>query len=127
MKQKSVTKLSFQISTTKENICLAVLLMTLTLVASCGNTEIPFVLELEGDLSVHDPVIIRHEDTYYIFSTGGGRRSQGIIPIRRSQDLYTWTTCGYVFDKLPEWAPKYSVSHVGILSTHAPTGNGGHR
>ncbi|MGD2095689.1 MAG: family 43 glycosylhydrolase [Phycisphaerales bacterium] len=106
MKQKSVAKLSFQILTTKENICFAVLLMTLTFVASCSNTEIPFVLELEGDLRVHDPVIIRENDTYYIFSTGGGRRSQGIIPIRSSQDLYTWTACGYVFDKLPEWAPK---------------------
>lgn len=74
---------------------------------SCRSTvSEPQVLELDGDLRVHDPVIIRGSDRYYIFSTGGGRRSGGIIPIRCSKDLYSWSLCGHVFDRLPEWCSK---------------------
>lgn len=63
------------------------------------------VLSLEGNLSVHDPSIIYEDDTFYVFSTGGGgRRRGGVIPIRCSKDLYNWTLCGYVFERLPEWA-----------------------
>jgi arabinan endo-1,5-alpha-L-arabinosidase len=51
---------------------------------------------------VHDPSIIRQNDTFYVFSTGGGRK--GVIPIRCSKDLYNWTLCGHVFDRLPQWA-----------------------
>jgi len=63
------------------------------------------MLELTGDLRVHDPAIIRQDQTFYIFSTGQGRRGDGVIPIRCSQDLYNWSLCGYVFDRLPSWAP----------------------
>jgi arabinan endo-1,5-alpha-L-arabinosidase len=59
------------------------------------------MLSLTGDLAVHDPVIIRENDTFYVFSTGN--RRAGILPIRRSKDLYHWTRCGSVFDVLPEW------------------------
>ena len=62
----------------------------------------PEMLTLQGDLRVHDPVIIREGDTFYVFCTGGGRRS-GITPIRCSTDMYNWTLCGHVFDQLPEW------------------------
>ncbi len=42
-------------------------------------------LELAGNLRhVHDPVIIRGEDAYYLFSTGAG------IPVRRSEDMLNW-------------------------------------
>ncbi len=60
-------------------------------------------LELTGDLRVHDPAIIRQDQTFYIFSTGGSWR-RGIIPIRCSQDLYNWSLSGYVFERLPQWA-----------------------
>lgn len=63
------------------------------------------MLDLEGDLRVHDPVIIREGDTFYVFSTGGRRRG-GIIPIRRAKDLHHWSRCGYVFSTLPDWATK---------------------
>jgi arabinan endo-1,5-alpha-L-arabinosidase len=64
----------------------------------------PHVLKLEGDLSpVHDPVVIRERDTYYVFSTGS-RPGQGVIPIRTSKDLRTWTRAGHVYDSLPAWA-----------------------
>jgi len=109
MKHNSVVELFFKILGTKVEICLAVLLTALTFGVSCRSTTnlqvqpSPEVFQLEGDLRVHDPVIMKEGDTYYIFSTGGGRRS-GIIPVRRSKDLYNWTLCGHVFDKLPEWA-----------------------
>jgi arabinan endo-1,5-alpha-L-arabinosidase len=57
----------------------------------------PELYKLDGDVSgVHDPVIIKEGDTYYVFCT---RNS-----IRRSKDLHHWTLCGNVFDKLPDWA-----------------------
>ncbi len=65
----------------------------------------PEILALQGDTRVHDPVIIREGDTFYIFSTSG-RPGRGIIPIRCSKDLYNWTLCGHVFERLPEWATK---------------------
>jgi arabinan endo-1,5-alpha-L-arabinosidase len=86
----------------------AVLFTALSVGLSCRSTtapQEPLVLELEGDLRVHDPVIIREADTYYIFSTGG-RPGSGIIPIRCSKDLYNWNVCGHVFDRLPQWATK---------------------
>ncbi len=65
----------------------------------------PEVLPVTGDVSgVHDPVIIKEGDTYYVYCTGGGRGAQGIIPIRTSKDLRSWTLAGYVMDKLPDWA-----------------------
>jgi arabinan endo-1,5-alpha-L-arabinosidase len=63
----------------------------------------PELLPLQGNLGVHDPVIIREGDTFYVFCTGGGRRS-GVTPIRCSKDMYNWTLCGHVFEQLPEWA-----------------------
>jgi arabinan endo-1,5-alpha-L-arabinosidase len=65
----------------------------------------PHLLELTGDTEgVHDPAAIKEGDTYYVFCTGGGRGGQGVIPIRTSPDLQHWTSAGWVFDKLPEWA-----------------------
>jgi arabinan endo-1,5-alpha-L-arabinosidase len=77
---------------------------------SCRSTERgvvsapPRMLELSGDLSVHDPTIIREGDTFYVFSTGN--RRAGILPIRCAKDLYHWTRCGQVFNSLPAWATK---------------------
>ena len=89
-----------------------VMLVALIGLASCRNTTslqvqpVPEVLELEGDLSVHDPAVIRQGDTFYLFSTSGRRRGPGIIPIRSSKDLFNWTLGGSVFEKLPHWASK---------------------
>ena len=64
------------------------------------------VLALEGDVSpVHDPVVIKERDTYYVFCTGG-RNGQGVIPVRTSTDMRTWKASGHVFESLPEWAMK---------------------
>lgn len=63
------------------------------------------MLELSGDLRAHDPAMIRHGDTFYVFSTGG-RPGRGIIYIRYSKDLYNWARCGCVFERLPEWSKR---------------------
>lgn len=64
----------------------------------------PELLKLEGDVTpVHDPVVIRERDTYYLFCTGG-RRGEGVVPIRTSPDMRRWTRAGFVFDALPQWA-----------------------
>ena len=61
----------------------------------------PEVLALTGEVApVHDPVVIREGETYYVFSTGG-RPGEGVIPIRTSRDMRHWTRSGFVFDSLP--------------------------
>jgi arabinan endo-1,5-alpha-L-arabinosidase len=49
-------------------------------------------------ISVHDPVIIRQNGTYYIFATG-----QGIV-VWSSRDMANWTREKPVFDAPPAWA-----------------------
>ncbi len=63
--------------------------------------ESPMPLELTGTIThIHDPVIIKAEDAWYVFCTGDG------IPIRKSVDLATWqlNSPARVFRRLPEWA-----------------------
>lgn len=60
-------------------------------------------LELAGDIrNVHDPVIIKADNAYYVFCTGVG------IPIRKSTDLLTWErpSPGRVIQQIPEWVRK---------------------
>jgi len=97
-------------SRTYQAICFAVVLGILAVGASSRSAEnptapaVPQMLPLSGDLAVHDPVIMRENDTFYVFATGN--RRAGVLPIRCSKDLYHWTRCGSVFDTLPEWATK---------------------
>jgi len=41
---------------------------------SAGRSAAPHLLELKGDLRVHDPAIQREGERYYVFSTVGRRR-----------------------------------------------------
>ena len=91
-------------------------------VASCQKTTLfkyePELLQLEGDLGVHDPVIMREGDMFYVFCTGGStRRPGGFIPIRCSKDMIHWTRCGSVLDELPTWC---SQEIPGTRGTWAP-------
>lgn len=54
---------------------------------------------LQGDIRVHDPVMIKHGKTYYVFHTGQG------VPIKTSPDKIHWQKAGRVFQKsqLPAW------------------------
>ncbi|MBA7543903.1 Extracellular exo-alpha-(1-_5)-L-arabinofuranosidase ArbA [subsurface metagenome] len=49
---------------------------------------------------IHDPVMIKHTDTYYLFCTGWG------ISIFSSKDLRDWNYQGRVFKEPPMWAKK---------------------
>ena len=69
------------------------------------------ILSLQGDLRVHDPVIIRQDDTYYIFATGG-HPIWGMIPTKKSKDLIHWQRNGFALKQMPEWA------HREIPGTH---------
>lgn len=50
------------------------------------------------DITVHDPVMIKQGNTYYLFSTGHG------IAVWSSTDMQNWKQEKPVFDKAPEWA-----------------------
>lgn len=57
-------------------------------------------LDLSGTIRrIHDPVVIKGEDAYYLFCTGVG------IPMRRSEDLLQWEIASppSVFTVLPAW------------------------
>ena len=58
-------------------------------------------MALSGSIRrIHDPVVIKGEDAYYLFCTGAG------IPMRRSEDLIKWEIPfpPVVFAKMPDWA-----------------------
>jgi len=68
--------------------------------AGAGGVESsePQVLELKGAITnVHDPMIVKDGDTYYLFSTGQG------VQLRTSSDLKSWQAAGQVFDSKPAW------------------------
>ena len=50
--------------------CLATLVPGVTC-SHLGALSKPEMLQLAGDLRVHDPAMIRQGDTFYVFSTGG--------------------------------------------------------
>jgi len=54
--------------------------------------------ELQTNISVHDPVIIKQDSLYYIFCTGQG------IADWSSKDMIHWKREKPVFDEAPKWA-----------------------
>lgn len=114
--------LNISIKTTAFETLLGIMILG----TSCHTTTIspePEMLELKGDLRVHDPVMIRQGDTFYVFSTGGRRRGD-IIPIRCSKDLYNWEYLGAVFDQMPEWAIQEIPGTRGIWAPDISYFNG---
>ncbi|HLN20371.1 MAG TPA: arabinan endo-1,5-alpha-L-arabinosidase [Bacteroidales bacterium] len=59
----------------------------------------PLILS-QTDISVHDPVVIRQDNLYYVFCTGNG------ISVFSSPDMVNWTRQKQVFEKAPEWVFK---------------------
>lgn len=78
--------------------------------------------ELSGDLIVHDPVIIREADTYYVFSTVGR-----YIGIKTSKDMKHWSDAGAVFDEIPAWAKEKIPGTEGIWAPDISYVNGEYR
>src|SRR3972149_1923464 len=70
--------------------------------SSVAFAEEPQLLELTGDLAVHDPAMIREGDTYYLFATGGFRNN-GVVSEFTSPDMRDWVRAGTVLPALPDW------------------------
>lgn len=71
-----------------------VLAMALALWCSCPQ----LLTAQETGISVHDPVMIRQGDTYYLYCTGRG------ISAWSSPDMKNWERLPPVFSEPPEWA-----------------------
>lgn len=61
-------------------------------------TAVVHAQQLQANIPVHDPVIIKQDSTYYIFCTGMG------ISMWSSTDMQCWKKEKPVFDKAPQWA-----------------------
>lgn len=62
-----------------------------------------------GEFSVHDPVMIKCKDKYYLFYTGNG------ISVSTSKDLVNWKTERPVFETPPQWAVEKVPSFKGHI------------
>ena len=60
-----------------------------------------------GRIQVHDPVMIKEGNTYYLFATGMG------ISVWSSTDMIQWKSCRPVFAKAPEWAVEAVSGYKG--------------
>lgn len=72
-------------------------LLPMILIFCVGNINIMAQLR---DVITHDPVMIKQNDTYYLFQTGKG------IPVQSSKDLKSWKEEKPVFANTPEWVYK---------------------
>ncbi|MDH7640980.1 arabinan endo-1,5-alpha-L-arabinosidase [Sphingomonas sp. MAHUQ-71] len=64
----------------------------------------PINAAMTGDLSpVHDPVMIKQGDTFYVYGTGKDKGSGRFVTARASKDLIHWTLLGGLFDDVPAW------------------------
>jgi arabinan endo-1,5-alpha-L-arabinosidase len=61
------------------------------------NSAIAYGQELKTGISVHDPVMIKQDSTYYLFCTGMG------ITEWSSKDMVHWKAEKKIFDKAPQW------------------------
>ncbi len=57
----------------------------------------------------HDPVMIRQDDTYYLFTTGPG------VTVWSSPDMKIWSRESAVFDPYPAWAPEEIAGFQGHI------------
>ena len=71
----------------------------LAALASCSAKEV----------SVHDPVMAKEGDTWYVFSTGPG------ITFYSSKNMKDWTPEGRIFKDLPVWAKRAAPTFDGHI------------
>lgn len=99
-------KMSARMSTSRIINQVSVLALLLSLLCvGAGSGKSAVAIDLQGDILIHDPSMIKQGDTYYLFSTGDSRGivNQGNIQIRKSADMITWEYVGTVFSATPEW------------------------
>lgn len=85
-------------------VCAAALCALLSACADASSTS-----GNAPQVSIHDPVIAREGDHFYLFSTGPG------ITIYRSRDLVEWTRSGRAFPGEPDWAREVAPEFNGHL------------
>lgn len=70
-----------------------------------------FACQIHADdqVSIHDPVMAKEGDTYYLFSTGPG------ITIYNSTDMVNWRRQGRAFETEPDWASDVAPGFNGHL------------
>ncbi|WP_078083044.1 arabinan endo-1,5-alpha-L-arabinosidase [Microbulbifer mangrovi] len=73
--------------------------------AACADSD----AKPQRQIDVHDPVMAKEGDTYYLFSTGPG------ITIYSSPDMKRWTYSGRGFEGQPTWAKSVSPTFNGHL------------
>lgn len=91
-----------------KRIYLLFILLLLPLISYCVgvfNCSRVAAADLQGDVRVHDPTMIKQGKTYYVFSTGSPNRgvNQGHIQIRTSDDRIRWRFQGIVLKEIPTW------------------------
>ena len=79
-------------------IVFSILLITVCVAAQAQNIMPIGTVLPARQTSVHDPVMIKEGDTYYLFCTGFG------ISVFSSKDLKNWRKEAPVFSKAPQWA-----------------------
>ncbi|MEU0091987.1 arabinan endo-1,5-alpha-L-arabinosidase [Kribbella sp. NPDC006257] len=95
---------------------LGCLLLLTALLTPLGASARP-AAELTGDLTAHDPALIREGSQWYVFSTGDEAIGGGAVQIRRSSDGQHWTRAGTVFGRIPAWV---SAEVPGVKTLWAP-------
>lgn len=88
-----------------------VILLCFTVLLFCAARAQDTLNPLKGDIRVHDPVMIKAGNTYYVFYTGRG------ISVKTSEDKINWKNAGRVFDSshLPAWHKKDIPNQDGSL------------
>ena len=65
--------------------------------------------QAQKQVSIHDPVMAKEGDQYYLFSTGPG------ITIYNSEDMVSWERQGRAFEGEPDWAREVAPEFNGHL------------
>jgi arabinan endo-1,5-alpha-L-arabinosidase len=72
------------------------------------------IIPVSGDITTHDPALIRAASDWYVFSTGDPAVNGGNIGIRRARDGGAFIFLGTVFAEIPQWV-KDAVPGVSNL------------
>lgn len=79
------------------------------ILAACAVALLSTLPAAARQVSIHDPVMTREGDTYYLFSTDPG------IKIYSSKDLVHWRLSSRVFETAPEWATSVAPGFNGHI------------
>ncbi|WP_129793247.1 arabinan endo-1,5-alpha-L-arabinosidase [Sphingosinicella sp. CPCC 101087] len=100
----------------------------LAFLAGLAAATSPDTTALSGDVSpVHDPAIIRSGDHYYLFATGHASDPTGLLPMRSSRDLVTWTFEQPALPSIPDWAREKIQGTRGLWAPDIVRSHGEYR